>query len=139
MEISKIYPFSSTVSLLGRILIVVIFLGAGVNKITDYSGTLEYMNSASVPVSQVALPLAIVFLMVGGLSVLFGIKGRIGALLLVIFLIPTTYYFHQGWVDDAQQIAMLKNIGLIGGLMGIIAHGTGAFSVDSVIFKGKKK
>ena len=80
---------------------------------------------------------AIVFLIAGGFSIILGYKSRIGATLLLIFLILATYYFHHFWnISDPKQqqeqmIEFLKNLGLMGAMLLIIANGTGPLSLDN--------
>lgn len=123
-------------ALLARLLLSIIFLGAGINKIIHYSATIDKMAAVGVPLPQVALPLAITFLLLGGGLVLLGIRGRTGAWLLIAFLIPVTYYFHPVWSDASQEIAFLKNLSILGGLLMVVVHGTGGLSLDP-LFKRK--
>ncbi len=79
---------------------------------------------------------AIVFLIVGSISIIIGYKARFGALLLLIFLILATYYFHHFWSfqGDARQEGMahfLKNLSMMGAMLFIIANGPGPMSVDA--------
>ena len=95
------------------------------------------MASAGVPFPTVALAGAIVFLLVGSVSVAIGYRARFGALLLLLFLIPATYYFHAPWraatPDEAtqQMIHLLKNLGLMGAMLLIMATGPGPGSLDA--------
>jgi putative oxidoreductase len=133
-------------SVLGRLMLVTIFLSsAAMNKIPNYSALVGYMAGAGVPVPQVSLGLAIVFLLVGGLSVLVGYQARIGAALLAVFLVLATYYFHAFWAippEEAQKvqeqtIQFMKNLGLLGAMLFIIANGAGAWSVDAALAEKK--
>ena len=79
---------------------------------------------------------AIVFLLVGSLSVIAGLAARIGALLLFIFLALATYYFHDFWTfEGAEQqkemIQFLKNLALMGAMAMIMANGPGPWSFDN--------
>lgn len=126
--------------LIGRVLMSVIFLGAGISKITGFAGTTAYMAARPAFVNmESALPilagLAIVAEVGGGLSLLLGWLTRLGALGLVLFLIPTTFVFHNFWTypPDAQglqQAMFLKNLAMVGGLLILSVAGPGAFSVD---------
>lgn len=124
---------------IGRIFIAMIFLGAAFNHITGFQGTLDYMKSqmGALPDGVLAFLLvgAIVFLVVGGLGVLFGVATRFGALLLVIFLLSVTPVFHAFWAVPAEQVQMQlinfqKNLALIGGLISVMAFGPGQLSAD---------
>src|SRR5262249_22749935 len=96
------------------------------------------MNKVGVPVPQVMLAGAIVFLIVGGVCVVTGYKARVGAALLFIFLILATYYFHDFWnmppaYIENQVAHSLKNLGLGGAMLFTIANGPGAWSVDQCL------
>ena len=94
------------------------------------------MTQEGVSAPQVMLAGATVFLIAGSLSVILGYKARIGAALLLAFLVLATYYFHDFWtVSDPQakqeqMIQFLKNLGLMGAMLLVIANGTGPLSLD---------
>ena len=94
------------------------------------------MAKEGVPAPQVMLAGAIVFLIAGSLSVILGYKARIGAALLLVFLVLATYYFHDFWTvsdpqaQQEQMIQFLKNLGLMGAMLLVIANGTGPLSLD---------
>lgn len=124
------------INVLGRIsLCAIFFLSAVGKKIPEFKGVAAYMASKGVPASQVMLAGAIVFLIVGSASVILGYKARIGATLLLIFLGLATYYFHDFWhfsgqAAEAQQIQFMKNLGLAGAMLMIIANGSGTGSLE---------
>jgi putative oxidoreductase len=80
---------------------------------------------------------ALVFLFVGGVSVVGGYKARIGAFLPLVFLGLASYYFHDFWrltdPKEAQEqtIQFMKNLSMIGAMLFIIANGAGAWSLDA--------
>lgn len=120
----------------GRIMLSAIFLLSAVgNKIPNFSATAEAMASQGVPVPNVMLVGAIAFLIVGSLFVIAGYKARIGATLLLVFLILATYYFHDFWTMSGaaamqQQIQFMKNLALGGAMLMLIANGPGPLSMD---------
>lgn len=125
-------------TLAGRIALSAVFIGAGVNKVIDRSGTLAYMQAAGMPAEHVGLLLngAIVFLLVGGALLATGLLGRLGAALLVVFLIPATLIFHNFWAYDgqdpqfrAQMIQFQKNLAMAGALLIVFARGSGPWSL----------
>jgi len=123
-------------SVAGRVALTAIFVSAALgNKIPNFNGVVQYMEAHHVPAPRVLLPGAIVFLLVGGASVILGYRARIGALLLLAFLIPTTYFFHDFWnlsgqEAEAQTIHFMKNLSMMGAMIFIIANGSGAWSLD---------
>jgi putative oxidoreductase len=123
------------VPLLGRILLALIFLISGLGKIFDWQGTAGYMASKGMPLIPFFLLGAIVLELVGGLAVLLGFKARIGALLLIVFLIPATLIFHNFWTltgmeRQIQMIMFLKNLAIMGGLLLVVGLGPGPLSLD---------
>ena len=122
-------------TLLGRVLYSLIFLGAPINHFTPAAVT--YATQAGVPMAGVLVPLAGVIALLGGLSVSVGFKAKLGAWLLVLFLVPVTFKMHAFWaVTDPMmrqfQIAMfMKNIGLLGAALLITQFGAGPLSVDN--------
>lgn len=126
----------NTVILIGRVLLSLIFVLSGFEKITGWSETSAYMASKGMPAVPFFHVMAILFELGGGLMVLLGYRARLGALALVVFVIPTTLIFHNFWaLEDSQQqlqmIMFLKNLSMIGGLLMVAAYGAGVFSLDS--------
>ena len=125
---------------MGRLLLCTIFLMAAVgNKIPHFSDVAKVMGSVGVPAPQFLLAGAIVFLIVGSLSVIAGYKARIGAVLLLTFLVLASYYFHPFWnlegqVQQEQMIHFMKNLSMTGALL-IVANGSGPMSLDSWLHK----
>ena len=86
------------VSLLGRLLIVPIFLLSAVgNKIPKFNAVAESMAAEGVPAPKILLGGAIAFLILGSLSIALGYRARLGAVMLLAFLGAATYYFHDFW------------------------------------------
>ncbi|WP_299467229.1 DoxX family protein [uncultured Gimesia sp.] len=128
------------VTVFGRIMIATIFLMSAVgNKIPNFNNIAGYMASEGVPLPKLMLAGAIVFLIVGSLSIIVGFKARIGAGLLLVFLVLATYYFHDFWtIEDAQakqgqMIHFMKNLALMGTMLFLIANGSGRMSLDGVL------
>jgi len=125
-------------ALLARIFLVSIFILAGVSKISNFSGTQAYMASRGMSATALLLPGAILIEMGGGLAVLLGYKTRLVALLLFLFLIPTTLIFHTAFGGSfppeqmqIQQAMVLKNLAIMGGLLTLAVHGAGSLSLDA--------
>ena len=124
-------------SLFGRLMVATIFLMSAVgNKIPNFNDVAGYMASEGVPMPQVALAGAIVFLIAGSLSVIAGFKIRFGAALLLVFLVLATYFFHDFWKFEGQEqqiqmIQFMKNLSLMGTMVFLMANGAGAMSVDA--------
>ena len=138
---------ASFAQLPGRILLSAIFLMSGVHKITAWSETAESMRGEGMPEEAVPLLLvgAIVFELGGGLSILLGFKARLGALALIVFLIPVTVIFHDFWTFDEKSAMMnqmqhfMKNLAILGGLFFVLGSGAGCCSVDSRLRSNREK
>lgn len=127
--------FSNPLALIGRILIAMLFLPAGIQKISGFAGSVGYAASAGMPMPQVAVALGLVIEIVAGLAILLGWHTRWAALILGFFTLVASFFFHNFWSVPAdavmiQQLMFWKNIALVGGLLGFAAHGAGAWSVD---------
>ena len=133
-------PLSGVLNVLGRVLLsAIFFMSALGNKIPKFNDVAGYMAAEGVPAPKILLAGAIVFLIVGSISVIVGYKARLGAALLLIFLVLATYYFHDFWqVEDAmarqqEMIQFMKNSALMGAMLMIIASGAGQWSIDQAL------
>ncbi len=120
--------------LIGRILIALIFLKSGFEKITGFSAVAGFMAKVGMPASEFLLVGSIVFEIAGGLMVLLGWHARWGALLLVIFMIPATLIFHNFWAVEAAEYTnqvnhFMKNVSILGALVFIMGMGSGPLSI----------
>lgn len=110
-----------------RLLMALIFIVAGYGKIADYAGTQGYMAAMGVPGGM--LPLVIALELGGGLALLAGFQTRIVAGLLAGFSVVTGFLFHGG-ADQMQQIMLMKNLAMAGGLLALVRTGAGRPSID---------
>ena len=115
--------------LLSRILLSSIFLFSGVRKIFAFQATQAYMASFGMQMTGIFLVLAILFELGGGLSLLLGYYPRLGALALILFLVPATLVFHREFSDPAQVVQFSKNVTILGGLLAILSAGGGELAV----------
>jgi len=118
--------------LAGRILLSTIFLMSGLGKLTNFTGTQQYMANYGMPMTKFFLICAIILEIGGGLSILLGYRAKWGALALVIFLIPATLIFHTRFSDQIQMIMFMKNLAIMGGLVLIATQGAGPLSIDAI-------
>ena len=117
------------VNLAGRVLLAHIFLLAGINKITGYSGTQGYMEAMGVP--GMLLPLVILLEIGGALALIAGWQTRLAAYALALFSIVSALIFHSNLGDQMQMILFMKNWAMAGGLLVLAANGAGGFSLDN--------
>lgn len=118
-------------SLIGRILIGLIFVMSGIHKIADPDGTQQYMAAMGITTATTFLYAGAVFVeVVGGLSLWFGVWAKWSAAALIVFMIPTTLIFHTNFGDQNQAIHFLKNVAVMGGLLYVAVYGPGRLSAD---------
>lgn len=123
------------VVVLGRLLFAAIFVMAGSNHFNKQ--TIGYAGSQGVPLASIAVPLSGLLAILGGLSILLGYRAKLGAWLIVLFLIPVTLMMHKFWtVSDPmmaqiQTVMFMKNVSMLGGALLISHSGAGPFSLDA--------
>jgi putative oxidoreductase len=121
--------------LAGRIMITAIFLVSGYHKIVGFAAVSGMMAKAGMPMPDLLLAGAIACEIGGGLMVLLGWHACWGALLLIIFTVPATLMFHNFWAVDAAEYQnqfnhFMKNVAMLGGLVYIMAMGSGPLSLQ---------
>ena len=127
--------WQSAVVVLGRFLFALIFLMAGANHFNRQ--TIGYAASQGVPLAGIAVPISGVLAIVGGLSILLGYRAKLGAWLIVLFLVPVTLMMHKFLgVQDAmmaqiQMVMFMKNVSMLGGALLISQFGAGPLSLDA--------
>jgi len=119
---------NNILNLIGRILISSVFLISGFNKINQYDGTIEWMESFGVP--GILLIPAILLEIIGSLMIIIGYKTRVIATLFSIFCITLAIIFHNDFSDQMQFIAFMKNIALAGGFLFLVVNGAKGFCLD---------
>lgn len=106
--------------LLGRVLFSLIFITGGINHLTNPQ-MVGYAASAGVPMPSVLVPFSGVLALLGGLSILLGYKAKMGAWLIVAFLVPVSFMMHDFWAVTDPQARMMqmvnfnKNMAMLGG------------------------
>jgi putative oxidoreductase len=128
----------SFATLVGRILLVLIFLQSGIGKIEHFQGAAQYMASYGMPYTNFLLVAAIFIELIGSITVILGFSTRLGATLLLLFLIPTTLIFHTNFSDQIQGIMFMKNVSMFGGCLLLLSTGGGRFSLD-YLSRGRNK
>ena len=123
-------------ALVGRLLLALLFLPAGISKIGGFAGTVGYIASKGLPMPSVAAVIAIIVEVVGAVALIAGFGTRWAALALAGFTFIATFLFHNFWAMPAEQVMMqqlmfFKNIAVVGGLLVLAAHGAGTWSVDA--------
>ena len=144
----------NTCAFIGRLCLSAIFILSALHKIAYWPDTENMVTNAIVetlsvfpsldflnPVVNTLQPSVILGIatgleLIGGLLIFLGWRVRLGATLLVIFLLPVTVVFHHFWTcegpdRDLQMIMFLKNLSIFGGLLTVLALGKGQVKSSS--------
>ncbi len=119
----------------GRVLFALVFLTGGVSHFSQQS--VAYAASQGVPFAGLVVPISGVIALAGGVSVALGYRVKLGAWLLVIFLLPVTFAMHAFWavkdpmMAQVQMAAFVKNVSLLGGALLLAYFGAGPVSLDA--------
>ena len=122
------------VLLVGRVLFGALFLGSAVGHLRQTAAMAGYAASRGVPMAALATRVTGVQIALGGLSVILGVWGDLGALLLAAFLVPTALLIHGFWKESepmARQMEMVqfnKDLALAGAALAFFW----VFSQDAV-------
>ena len=131
---SKALTSAGPVALVGRLLFALIFLMAGLTHFS--SQTIAFAASQGVPFASIVVPLAGAMAFLGGLSILLGYRAKLGAWLIVLFLVGVTP-MHRFWgiadpmMRQMQMVMFMKNLAMLGGALLISQLGAGPWSLDS--------
>jgi putative oxidoreductase len=123
------------VVLLGRICFAAIFIVAAPGHFKAQE--IAYAAHAGVPLASLAVPVSGLMALAGGLSIALGYRTKIGAWLLVLFLVPVTLTMHNFWaamdptMAQLQMAMFMKNVGLLGGALLLSYFGAGPMSLDA--------
>ena len=123
--------------LAGRQLFSIVFIIASAGHFSPEA--IESAARHGVPLPDFLVPVSGVIALVGGLSVLLGFQTRIGAWLLVIFLVPVTVMMHNFWsstdplTHQIERAMFLKNLTMLGGALVISYFGAGPLSLDALL------
>ncbi|WP_433899708.1 DoxX family protein [Pseudomonas sp. PSE1(2024)] len=121
----------ASAALIGRVLLSVIFILSGFSKLAAPAMMIGYIGSVGLPLPHVALALAIIVEIGGGLALIAGYRPRTVAAVLALFSVFTALAFHSALADQNQFIHFFKNIAMAGGLLQVVAFGAGRFSLDA--------
>lgn len=128
---------SSVVQLIGRALLAAIFILGGWGKISNPAGTIAYIAHGGLPLPQIAYGVSVLIEFGGGLAILFGLATRPVALVMAVFCIVTAAVFHYPFTDQGMMINFMKNLGMAGGFLQLVALGAGSLSLDTMFLRKK--
>ncbi len=120
---------TNILDLFARILISTLFLINGIFKITNYDGTVDWMEGYGVP-GILIIP-AIIIEILGPILIIVGYQTKITATFLSLFCLATAIIFHNDFSNQMQLTSFLKNIALAGGFLFLVINGSRKFSLDN--------
>jgi putative oxidoreductase len=135
-DIRRMAGVNDAILLIGRILLVVMFLFSGFGKFADLSGTAAQIASKGLPMPMLLASLAATAEILGGLMIVVGWQTRIAALGLMLYTLIAAYYFHDFWTmpEGAEHmnamIHAMKNLSVAGAFLMLAAVGAGRYSID---------
>ncbi|MFQ5409482.1 MAG: DoxX family protein [Anaerolineales bacterium] len=104
--------------LIGRIILGVYYIFMGINHFMRLEMMSGYAGMKGVPAPKLAVIGSGLLLLLGGLSILTGFQPVIGAILIVVFLVPVAFMMHNFWAVEDEQAKMaemtnfMKNLAL---------------------------
>lgn len=113
--------------LIGRIIVGVYYISGGFRHFTQLEMYAGYAGSKGVPAPKAMSVVAGILLLIGGLTILLGIKPVIGVIALVFFFVPVTFTMHKFWeVSDqmakmSEMVNFTKNMALLGSALMFLA------------------
>lgn len=133
LNFDKNGSIAAATDLVGRALLVTLFLLAGTNKLGAYEGTAGWMEAMGVPGAM--LPLVIFAEIVGALTIVVGFQTRLAALGLAVFSVTSALIFHNNIADQAEFLNFFKNLAIAGGFLMLAVNGAKAWSLDAKLNK----
>jgi putative oxidoreductase len=127
----RMHGSENAATLLGRILMSLLFILGGWGKLLGPAATQAMFVKQGLPMVEAAWVLAVVVELGGGLAILFGLFIRPVAVVCAIWCIATALIAHTNFADRIQEINFFKNMGMAGGFLYIAMFGAGAWSLDA--------
>ena len=128
--------FKTPLIVIGRILLALMFILAGLQKFGNLEGTAGYIASGGLPMPSVLAVIVAALEVVGGVLLVIGYQARYAALALGLFTLAASVLFHNYWAMPAdkayvQQLMFMKNLAVAGGMFVVAALGAGPASLDA--------
>ena len=119
---------ANVLDLIGRIFISALFLISAYNKVFNLEGSMAWMEGFGIPGFLIFPAIAVEIIL--PVLVIVGYRARLAAGILAVFCLLTAFLFHFDFSDQSQLVSFLKNIGLAGGFLFIVANGTKDWAID---------
>lgn len=120
--------------LLSRVLLVVLFVLFGWQKMLGFGGTVQMMAGIHLPVPTLTAAFVVIMEFFVGLAIALGVFTRPLAFLLALYTIATAFIGHHYWTMGgperaASMINFYKNVSIMGGLLLLSVTGAGRYSL----------
>jgi uncharacterized membrane protein YphA (DoxX/SURF4 family) len=115
------------VLVIGRVLFALLFINSGIAHLTKLEAMTGYAKYKKVPAAKLGVIVSGLMILIGGLYVALGIYADLGALLIALFLIPTSFLMHAFWKEtdatakQSETIGFFKNLSMAGAALIIFA------------------
>jgi putative oxidoreductase len=133
------HPVLTPLPLLGRILIALIFVLAGISKLGTIDATSASMASHGIPYAGYLVWGAVAVELGGGIMLILGLLTRLVALVLFFYTLALAVLFHPYWAftgaaAHTQHAYFYEHLAMMGGMLFVAAFGAGPFSIDALVF-----
>ena len=121
--------------LVARICISSLFIWAAIEKMIHWRDTVVSIEKRELPYASLGLPLVLAIQILGGLSILLGYHVQVGALILILYIIPAAILFHNFWKYEeterlTEKIYFMKDVAIFGSLLLLLVFGGGRFGMN---------
>lgn len=117
----------------GRVMIALLFITAGLDNTADFQDRVIEMGYMGLPLPEavraVLLAVAIAIEIIGGVLLILGLYARYAAAAIFVLTLVVSALYHPAWLQPGQMMDLLKNLAIMGGLLYVVAHGPGRYTV----------
>lgn len=134
------HPTLTPLPAIGRILLALVFVHAGIGKLGAIAATSAHMTSAGIPYAGDLVWGAVLLELGGGILLIVGLLTRLVAAAFFFYVLALAVIFHAYWTmtgaaAHAQLTAFLEHLAIMGGMLFVVSFGAGPFSVDAMIWR----
>ena len=132
-------PVLKPVPALGRFLLALVFVYAGIRKLGAIAATIATMEKHGIPHADMLVWGAVALELGGGLALMLGFLARLAALGLFFYLAVLAVIFHPYWAFTGEAFGLERasfygHLSMMGGMLFVVAFGAGPYSIDALIF-----
>lgn len=129
---------TSLIQFISRLLMSLVFMVSGLQKLLHFAQTQAAIAAHGLPMARFSAAGATLIEIAGGLALVFGLRAKSAALVLAVYLVPTTLVFHGRIGDPAMLTQFLKNLAIIAGLLLLYAFDAGDITLDKMLKRKKR-